>query len=93
MLARRLTTILPTISLLEALDTTRIHRVADLTGSCTTLVPTRPCRALHHTIADVGWIGGGHIPMPSEVSRAHHGSFFLDKLSDRSHTHAVQRSS
>jgi magnesium chelatase family protein len=58
MLARRLTTILPAMTLAEAIETTRIHRVAGLTGARTALVTTRPCRAPHHTIADVGLIGG-----------------------------------
>jgi magnesium chelatase family protein len=58
MLARRLSTILPAMSLAEALETTRIHRVAGLTGDRTALVTTRPCRAPHHTLSDVGLIGG-----------------------------------
>jgi magnesium chelatase family protein len=77
-LARRLTTILPAMTLPEALDTTRIHRVAGLTGDRTAFVTTRPCRAPHHTISDVGLIGGGHVPLPGEVSLAHHGVLFLD---------------
>jgi magnesium chelatase family protein len=75
MLARRLTTILPELTLAEALDTTRIH----CTGRRTALVTSRPCRAPHHTIADVGLIGGGQVPMPGEVSLAHHGILFLDE--------------
>jgi hypothetical protein len=63
--------------LTEALETTRIHRVAGLTGDRTALVTTRPFRAPHQTISDAGLIGGGHIPTPDEVSRAHHGVFFL----------------
>ena len=80
MLARRLTTILPAMRLAEALETTRIHRVAGLTGARTALVTTRPCRAPHHTIADVGLIGGGQVPLPGEGSRAHHGILCLDEL-------------
>ena len=80
MLARRLTTILPAMSLAEALETTRIHRVAGLTGARTAFVATRPFRAPHHTISDAGLIGGGHVPMPGEVSLAHHGILFLDEL-------------
>jgi magnesium chelatase family protein len=76
MLARRLTTILPTMTLAEAIETTRIHSVAGLTGDRTAFVTTRPFRAPHHTISDVGLIGGGHIPMPGEVSLAH----ILDEL-------------
>jgi magnesium chelatase family protein len=57
MLARRLTTILPAMTLAEAIETTRIHRVAGLTGDRTAVVTTRPCRTAHHTISDVGLIG------------------------------------
>jgi len=78
MLARRLTTILPAMTLAEAIETTRIHRVAGLTGDRTAWVTTRPCRAPHHTISDAGLIGGGHVPMPGEVSLAHNGVLFLD---------------
>ncbi len=78
MLARRLTTILPAMTLAEAIETTRIHRVAGLTGDRTAWVTTRPCRAPHHTISDAGLIGGGHVPMPGDVSLAHHGVLFLD---------------
>ena len=79
MLARRLTTILPAMTLAEAIETTRIHRVASLTGDRTAWVTTRPCHAPHHTISDAGLIGGGHVPMPGEVSLAHHGVLFLDE--------------
>jgi predicted ATPase with chaperone activity len=58
MLARRLNTILPAMPLAEAIETTRIPRVAGITGDRTTLVTTRRCRGPHHTIADVGLIGG-----------------------------------
>jgi predicted ATPase with chaperone activity len=80
MLARRLTTIVPTMTLAEALDTTRLPRVAGRTGERTAVVTTRPCRAPPNTISDVGLIGGGQVPMPDEVSRAHHGMLFLDEL-------------
>src|ERR671914_1710732 len=83
MLAQRLTTILPAMTLPEAIDTTRIHRVAGLTGARTALVTTRPFRAPHHTGSDVGLIGGGQVPMPGEVSRAHHGVVCLDALPER----------
>jgi predicted ATPase with chaperone activity len=63
MLARRLTTILPAMTLAEAIETTRIHRVAGLTGDRTALVTTRPFRAPRHTISDVGLIGGRQVPM------------------------------
>jgi len=79
MLARRLTTILPAMSLPEALETTRIYRLAGLTGARTAVVTTRPCRAPHHPIADVGLIGGGQVPLPGEVSPAHHGILVLDE--------------
>jgi magnesium chelatase family protein len=78
MLARRLTTLRPAMPLAEAIETTRIHRVAGLTGDRTALVTSRPCRAPHHTISDAGLIGGGHVPMPGEVSLAHNGVRFLD---------------
>ena len=71
MLARRLTTILPAIPLAEAIETTRIHSIAGLTGDRTALVTTRPFRAPHHTISDVALIGGGYVPVPGEVSFAH----------------------
>jgi magnesium chelatase family protein len=79
MLAQRLTTILPAMTLAEAMETTRIHRVAGLTGARAAWVTTRPCRAPHHTISDAGLIGGGHVPMPGDVSLAHHGVLFLDE--------------
>jgi magnesium chelatase family protein len=79
MLGRRLTTILPAMTLAEALETPRIHRVAGLTGDRTAFVTTRPCHA-PHIISDVGLIGGGHVPMLGKVSRAHHGILFLDEL-------------
>jgi len=78
MLARRLTTILPAMTLAEAIETTRIHRVAGLTSDPTALVTTHPFRAPHHTISDAGRIGGGHIPMPGEVWLAHEGFLLLD---------------
>jgi magnesium chelatase family protein len=78
MLARRLTTILPVMTLAETIETTRIHRVAGLTGDRTACVTTRPCRAPHQTISDVGLIGAGHVPRPGDVSLAHHGVRFLD---------------
>jgi hypothetical protein len=91
-LARRLTTILPAMTLAEALETTRIHSVAGLTGDRTALVTTRPFRAPHHTISGVGLIGGGHIPMPGEVSLAHNGVLFLDELPEfRRHVLEVLR--
>jgi magnesium chelatase family protein len=78
-LARRLATLLPAMRLAEALETTRIHRVAGLTSGRPAVVTTRPCQAPHHTIAAVGLIGGGPRPMPGEVSLAHHGLVLLDE--------------
>jgi magnesium chelatase family protein len=92
MLARRLTTILPAMTLTEAIETTRIHSVAGLTGERTTLVTTRPFRAPHLTFSDVGLIDGGHIPMPGEVSLAHNGVLVLDELPEfRRHVLEVLR--
>jgi magnesium chelatase family protein len=92
MLARRLTTILPAMTLAEAIEPMRIHRAAGLTGDRTALMTTRPCRAPHHTISDVGLIGGGHVPMPGEVSLAHNGVLFLDELPEfRRHVLEVMR--
>jgi magnesium chelatase family protein len=68
------------MTLAEAIETTRIHRVAGLTSDRMALVTARPFRAPHHTISDAGLIGGGHVPMPGEVSLAHHGVRFLDEL-------------
>jgi hypothetical protein len=70
MLARRRTTILPAMTLAEAFDTTRIHRVAGLTGDRTALVTTSPFRAPHHIISAAGLIGGGQVPLPGDVSLA-----------------------
>jgi magnesium chelatase family protein len=75
MLARRLTTILPAMTLAEAIDTTRIRSVAGRPGARTAWVTTCPFRAPHHTISDAGLIGGGHVPTPGEGSLAHHGIF------------------
>jgi magnesium chelatase family protein len=68
------------MTLPEAIETTRIPSVAGLTGAHTTLITTRPCRAPHHTISDVGLIGGGQVPLPGDVSLANHGVLFLDEL-------------
>jgi magnesium chelatase family protein len=72
MLAKRLPTILPDMSLAEALETTKIHSVVGLMDG-RPLIATRPFRYPHHTISDAGLVGGGTIPKPGEVSLAHHG--------------------
>jgi magnesium chelatase family protein len=80
MLARRLPSILPSMSLDEALETTRIHSVAGMLPAGQSLLSQRPFRAPHHTISDAGLIGGGSSPRPGEVSLAHGGVLFLDEL-------------
>lgn len=80
MLARRLPSILPAMSLAEALETTKIHSVAGMLRDDDALIAVRPFRAPHHTISDAGLIGGGSYPRPGEVSLAHHGVLFLDEL-------------
>jgi magnesium chelatase family protein len=80
MLARRLPTVLPSMTLEEALETTKIHSVAGMLGAGRSLCVLRPFRAPHHTISDAGLIGGGSVPRPGEVSLAHGGVLFLDEL-------------
>ncbi|MEA1923146.1 MAG: YifB family Mg chelatase-like AAA ATPase [Pseudomonadota bacterium] len=80
MLARRLPSILPTLTFEEALETTIIHSVAGLIGSGQGLIKNRPFRQPHHTISDVALIGGGSQPRPGEVTMAHNGVLFLDEF-------------
>lgn len=80
MLAKRLPSILPPLTLQEALETTKIHSVAGKLGKSSSLISTRPYRAPHHTISDVALVGGGGIPQPGEISLAHNGVLFLDEL-------------
>jgi magnesium chelatase family protein len=80
MLAKRIPTILPPMSLEEAIETTRIHSVAGTLESSQGLIGTRPFRSPHHTISDAELIGGGAIPRPGEVSLGHNGVLFLDEL-------------
>jgi len=80
MLARRLPSILPPLSLYEALETTKIHSVAGKLAAADALVTIRPFRSPHHTISDVALVGGGSNPAPGEISLAHNGVLFLDEL-------------
>lgn len=80
MLARRLSSILPAMTLEEALETTRIHSIAGILPAHRSLVLQRPFRAPHHTVSDAGLLGGQSNPRPGEISLAHHGVLFLDEL-------------
>jgi len=82
MLARRLPGLLPPLSSTEALEVMAIHSVAGLLTSSRGVIPSRPFRAPHHTVSEVGLVGGGENPRPGEVSLAHHGVLFLDEFAE-----------
>jgi len=82
MLARRVSGILPPVTFEEALEVTSIHSVAGLIPAGSGLVSQRPFRAPHHTISDIGLVGGGSIPRPGEISLAHSGGLFLDEMGE-----------
>ena len=80
MIAKRIPSILPRLSMAESLETTKIQSIIGILPNDTPLVVIRPYRSPHHTISDAGLIGGGNVPRPGEVSLAHNGVLFLDEL-------------
>lgn len=80
MMAKRLPTILPPLTLAESLETTQVHSIAGKLGADTSLIAQRPFRAPHHTISEVALVGGGSTPQPGEITLAHHGVLFCDEL-------------
>lgn len=80
MMAKRLPSILPPLTLSESLETTQIHSIAGTLKKETSLISQRPFRAPHHTVSDVALVGGGNVFMPGEICLAHHGVLFLDEL-------------
>jgi len=86
MMAKRLPTILPPLTLSESLETTQIHSVAGKLGTGTSLIAQRPFRSPHHTISEVALVGGGSTPQPGEITLAHNGVLFCDELPEFSKT-------
>lgn len=82
MLAKRLPTILPPLTLEEALETTKIHSIAGILQNSTAIISTRPFRSPHHTASDVSLVGGGPNAKPGEISFSHNGVLFLDELTE-----------
>ncbi len=80
MLARRIPTIIPSLSLEEAIETTKLYSISGLLNKNQALIGKRPFRSPHHTTSDIALVGGGSNPRPGEVSLAHHGILFLDEL-------------